>query len=149
MDDLEKIKNESSFAIAISGVVQNNNAVVIGGEGSVQVRLQGVEPDFPIARDWKINSGYFFDDEDLYLRSAVAVLGRTTAKNLFGSAENALAAQIRIGSVYFTVIGILENKGADFEGRDQDDIVIVPMSTAMTRLYNSPYINMIVIAEGA
>jgi len=72
-------------------------------------------------------------------------LGRTTAKNLFGNAENALSQQIRIGSVYFTVIGLLENKGADFDGRDQDDIVIIPMSTAMSRLYNSPYVNTIVI----
>jgi putative ABC transport system permease protein len=144
-DDLEKLKNESSFAIAISGVVQINNANVIGGEGSVQVRLQGVEPGFQTARNWNVNAGYFFDDEDLSLRSAVAVLGRTTAKNLFSSAENALSRQIRIGTVYFTVIGLLENKGADFEGRDQDDIVIVPIDTAMTRLNNSPYINMIVM----
>jgi len=144
-DDLEKIKSESSFAVAISGIVQNNNANVIGGDGSVQVRVQGVEPDFQLARNWNVDAGYFFDEEDLSFRNAVAVLGRTTAKKLFGNAENALSQQIRIGTVYFTVIGLLENKGADFEGRDQDEIVIVPMSTAMTRLNNSPYINMIVM----
>jgi len=144
-EDLEKIKNESGYAIAVSGVLQNNEANVIGGEGSVQVRLQGVEPAFLTARNRNVDAGYFFDDDDLSLRSAVAVLGRTTAKNLFGSAENALSQQIRIGTVYFTVIGLLEIKGADFEGRDQDDIVIVPLSTAMTRLYNSPYVNMIVM----
>jgi len=144
-DDLEKLKAESSFAIAISGVVQNNEANVIGGEGSVQVRLQGVEPDFQAARNWNVDAGYFFDDEDMSLRSTVAVLGRTTAKDLFGSAEDALSQQIQINTVNFTVIGLLENKGADFEGRDQDEIVIVPMETAMTRLFNSPYINMIVM----
>ena len=145
MDDLEKVKNESSYAVAVSGIVQNNNANVIGGEGSVQVRLQGVEPDFQIARNWNVSAGYFFDEEDVALRSTVAVLGSSTAKTLFGSAERAVTQQIRIGTVYFTVIGLLENKGADFEGRDQDEVVIVPMSTAMTRLYNSPYINMIVM----
>jgi putative ABC transport system permease protein len=144
-EDLEKIKNESSFAVAVSGVVQDNEANVFGGEGSAQVRLQGVEPDFLTVRNRNVNAGYFFDEEDLSLCSAVAVLGRTTARNLFGSAEDALSRQIRIGNVYFTVIGLLENKGADFEGRDQDDIVVVPMSTAMTRLYNSPYVNMIVM----
>jgi putative ABC transport system permease protein len=144
-EDLEKLKDESTFAAAIAGVVQNN-ANVIGGDGSVQVRLQGVEPDFLIARNWNVNAGYFFEEEDLALRSAVAVLGRTTAKNLFGDAERALAQQIRIGTVYFTVIGLLESKGADMDGRDQDDIVIVPMDTAMTRLNNSPYVNFIVIS---
>ncbi|MDR2596188.1 MAG: ABC transporter permease [Treponema sp.] len=145
-DDLEKLKAESSFAIVISGIVQNNNANVIGGTGSAQVRLQGVEPDFQTARNWNVNAGYFIGDDDLSLRNAVAVLGRTTAKNLFGNAENALSQQIRIGTVYFTVIGLLENKGADFEGRDHDDIVIVPLDTAMTRLNNSPYINMIIMS---
>jgi len=144
-EDLEKIKNESGYAIAVSGVFQNNEANVIGGEGSVQVRLQGVEPEFQTARNWNVDAGYFFDDEDLSLRSTVAVLGRTTAKNLFGNAEDALSQQIRIGTVYFTVIGLFEIKGSDFEGRDQDDIVVIPMSTAMTRLYNSPYVNMIVM----
>jgi len=144
-EDLEKIKNESSYAIAISGIFQNNETNVFGGEGSVQVRLQGVEPDFQIARNWNVDAGYFFDDEDLKNRSLVAVLGRTTAKKLFGNAEDALSQQIRINTVYFTVVGLLESKGADFEGRDQDDIVIIPMETAMTRLFNSTYINMIVM----
>jgi len=145
-EDLEKLKDESTFAAAISGVVQNNNANVIGGDGSVQVRLQGVEPGFLIARNWSVNAGYFFEEEDLILRNTVAVLGRTTAKNLFVDAERALNQQIRIGTVYFTVIGLLESKGSDIDGRDQDDIVLVPMDTAMTRLNNSPYVNQILIS---
>jgi putative ABC transport system permease protein len=119
---------------------------VIGGEGNVQVRIQGVEPDLLKARNWNVNAGYFFDDEDLSLRSTVAVMGRTTAKNLFGNAEDALSQQIQIDTVYFTVIGLLEIKGADFEGRDQDEIIIVPMDTAMARLNNSPYFNLIVMS---
>ena len=145
-NDLQKIKNESSFAAAVSGIVQNSNANIIGGEGNVQVRLQGVEPDFLIARNWNVSSGYFIDDEDMSLRSTVAVLGSTTAKNLFGDADRAISQQIRIGTIYFTVIGVLESKGADLDGRDQDDIVIVPMDTAMTRINNSPYVNMILMS---
>jgi len=145
-EDLEKLKDESSFAAAISGVVQNNNANVIGGDGSVQVRLQGVEPGFLIARNWSVNSGYFFEEEDLALRNTVAVLGRTTAKNLFNDADIALPQQIRIGTVYFTVIGLLASKGADMDGRDQDDIVLIPMDTAMTRINNSPFVNFVVMS---
>jgi len=144
-DDLEKLKNETSYAAAISGVSQSN-VNVIAGDGSVQVRLQGVEPDFQIARNWKIDLGLFFEEGDLTSRNTVAVLGRTTAKNLFGDADTALDQQIRIGTVYFTVIGLLEAKGADLDGRDLDDIVMVPLDTAMTRLTNSLYMNNIFIS---
>ncbi|MDR2701368.1 MAG: ABC transporter permease [Spirochaetaceae bacterium] len=143
--DIQKLQDESSFAAAISGVV-NSNASVSGGEGNIQVSVMGVEPDFSLARNYKVNAGFFFDDEDMMLRNRVAVLGRTAAKNLFGDADSALSQQIRIGTTYFNVIGLLESKGASFGGSDQDDIVLVPLDTAMTRLNNSRNINMIVMS---
>jgi len=143
--DIQKLRDESTFTAAVSGVV-NSNANVTAGEGSAQVQIMGVEPDFSIARNYRINAGAFFDDEDMRLRNRVAVLGRTTAKNLFGDADRALSGQIRIGTVYFTVIGLLESKGAGFGGNDQDDVVMVPLDTAMTRLNNSRNINMIVMS---
>jgi len=144
-NDVQKLKQESSFASAISGAVMINSNV-IGNEGNARVQVMGVEPDFIIARNYNVNAGIFFDDEDLRTRSMVAVLGRTTAANLFGNAENALNQRIRIGTVYFTVIGLLESKGAGIDGNDQDDIVMIPLDTAMTRLNNSPHIDMIVMS---
>ena len=143
--DVQKLRDESSYATAISGVVTTNSNVT-GGEGNVQVSVQGVEPDYSIARNYRVNAGVFFDEEDMTYRSRVAVLGRTTAKNLFGDADNAMAQQIRIGTTYFTVIGLLESKGASLGGSDQDDIVLVPLDTAMTRLMNSQNINMIALS---
>jgi putative ABC transport system permease protein len=143
--DIQKLRDESSFATAISGVAQSS-ANVTGSQGNAQVSIQGVEPDFFIARNWKIEQGFFFDEEDMMLRNRVAVLGQTTARNLFGEVNYALAEQIRIGTNYFTVIGILESKGAGFGGNDQDDIVIVPMDTAITRLANSRNIGQIVMS---
>ncbi|MCL1932070.1 MAG: ABC transporter permease, partial [Treponema sp.] len=105
----------------------------------------GVDPDYAIARNQKVNAGNFFDDEDMLYRNRVAVLGRTTAKDLFGDADNALNQQIRIGTIYFTVIGLLESRGASF-GNDQDDIVMVPLDTAMTRLNNSRDIGTIIMS---
>jgi len=143
--DIQKLREESSFAAAISGVVMSN-ANVTGSEGNASVSIQGVEPDFVTARNWKVDAGFFFDDEDMVLRSRTAVLGRTTAKNLFGNAEYALGQQIRIGTNYFYVIGLLESKGASFGGNDQDDVVMIPLDTALTRLSNSRNINMIVMS---
>ena len=145
-EDLEKLREEAIFAAAISGIVQINNANVSGGEGNIQVRLQGVEPDFLKVRNWKVDSGYFFDKEDLASRNTVAVLGRTTAANLFSEAERALSQQIRIGNIYFTIIGLLEIRGADIDGRDIDDLILVPLDTAMTRINNTQYVNNIILS---
>ncbi|MDR1837726.1 MAG: ABC transporter permease [Treponema sp.] len=144
--DIEKLRNESNFASAISGIVQSNANVVGGNGNNAQISVQGVEPGFFAARSWDIGSGFLFDDEDMFLRSRVAVIGSTTAKNLFGDTEEALEGQIRIGTVYFTVIGVLEAKGAGFGGNDQDDIVVIPLDTAMVRLGNARNINTIVIS---
>jgi putative ABC transport system permease protein len=143
--DIQKLKDESSFAAAVSGIIQSS-ANVTGSEGNAQVSVQGVEPDFIVARNWKVAAGMFFDEEDLTLRSSVAVLGRTAAKNLFGDADSALGQQIRIGTNYFTVIGLMDAKGAGMGGNDQDDVILVPLDTAMTRLNNSRSINMIVMS---
>ena len=144
-NDIKKLRDESSFAAAVSGVVQSN-VNVTGSLGNAQVSVQGVEPDFIFARNWTIGQGFFFDDEDMRLRNRVAVLGGTTAKNLFGDANSALGGQIRIGTNYFTVTGILESKGAGLGGNDQDDIIMVPLDTAMTRLANLRSINQIVMS---
>jgi len=143
--DIQKIRDESNFASAVSGVI-NINANAVGTVANAQVSVMGVEPDFMIARNYNVNAGIFFDDDDLRNRNMTAVLGRTTAKNLFGDAESALSQRIRIGTNYLTVIGLLESKGAGIGGNDQDDVVMVPLDTAMTRLNNTQNINMIVIS---
>jgi len=143
--DIQKLREESSFAAAISGVVQSNSNV-FGSLGNTQVQIQGVEPDFFIVRNWILAEGYLFDEEDMALRNRVAVLGSTTARNLFGSSYASLGEQIRIGSTYFIVTGVLQKKGAGFAGNDQDDVIMVPMDTAITRLANSRNIGQIVIS---
>jgi putative ABC transport system permease protein len=142
---VQKLKDESSYAAAVSGVAQGSfNAV--GSQGNASVSVQGVEPDYFAARNWNVDEGDLFEEEDLRSRNRVAVLGRTTAKNLFGAANQALGEQVRIGTVYFTVIGLLEAKGAGMNGQDQDDIIMVPLDTAMTRLSSTQNINSIVVS---
>jgi len=144
-NDIDKLRYESSFTAAISGVI-NTSANVAGTEGNAQILIRGVEPDYYFARNYRLAMGYFFDNEDMRTRNMVAVLGPTAARNLFGFAENSLYQQIRIGNTFFTVIGLLESKGAGFGGQDQDDIILVPLDTAMTRLTNSRHVNMIVMS---
>jgi putative ABC transport system permease protein len=135
--ELQKLKDETSFTAAISGRVEPYLDVV-GPEGNTQLTVLGVEPDYIKARNWKISAGVFFDEDDLLERNRVAVLGSNTAKTLFKDAENALSGQIRMANIYFTVIGLLESKGGD-----SDDVIMVPLDTAMTRLSNSRDIHVI------
>jgi putative ABC transport system permease protein len=137
-----KIKAETSYAPAVSGVTQRS-FTVIGSEGNASVQVMGVEPEYLIIRNWNVEPGYFFADEDLQSRNRVAVLGVTTAANLFGGTAEALGQQIRIGTNHFTVIGILEKKGAGGSGNDQDDVIMIPLDTALYRLNNSKNINSI------
>ncbi|HCC37203.1 MAG TPA: multidrug ABC transporter substrate-binding protein [Treponema sp.] len=144
-NDVNKVREESSFAAAVSGVVQSS-ANVFGSEGNTSVTVQGVEPEYIIARNWNVDAGIFFDMDDCVMRNTLAVLGRTTAESLFGDAESAIGQQIRINANYFTVTGLLERKGAGMGGNDQDEIIMIPLDTAMARLNNTRNINMIVMS---
>ncbi|MDR3145023.1 MAG: ABC transporter permease [Treponema sp.] len=165
--DAAKLKAEASYAMAVSGIVQRSFTVV-GSGGSASVQVMGVEPAYLVVRNWDVAEGICFSDEDLAARNRVAVLGATTAASLFGATDAAggvdgvtvgaigaagdgggkaaLGQQLRIGTNHFTVIGILAKKGAGPNGSDQDDIVMVPLDTALTRLTNSRNINTIVMS---
>ncbi|MDR3162194.1 MAG: ABC transporter permease, partial [Spirochaetaceae bacterium] len=145
--DAEKLRAEASYALAVSGFIQRN-FTVSGAEGSASIQVMGVEPGYLITRNWEVEEGIFFDEEDLRARNRVAVLGRSSAASLFGlsSAAEALGRQIRIGTNYFTVIGILAEKGAGPGGNDQDDVIMVPLDTALTRLVNSRNLNAIAMS---
>jgi putative ABC transport system permease protein len=133
--DLQKIKAESGYARAISGAM-GRTVTAVGLEGSASVQVMGLEPDFLIIRNWELAQGSFFGEEDLSARNRVAVLGQTTAANLYGGGSQALGQQLRLGNNHFTVIGILEKRGLA-GSQDQDDIIMVPLDTAMYRLGNS------------
>ncbi|MDR2742333.1 MAG: ABC transporter permease [Treponema sp.] len=143
--EAEKVKAETSYAPAVSGVTQRSFTVV-GPQGNASVQVMGVEPEYLTIRNWNIGSGYFFAYEDLRERNRVAVLGVTSAANLFGGTAGVLGQQIRIGSNHFTVIGILEKKGAGGNGNDQDDVVMIPLDTALYRLNNSQNISSIAMS---
>jgi putative ABC transport system permease protein len=145
--DAAKLAAEASYSAAVSGLSQRNYTV-IGPQGSASVQVMGVEPGYLTIRNWNIEEGSFFGEEDLRQRNRIAVLGLTAADSLFGSnnAGEVIGQQIRIGTNHFTVTGILEKKGAGGFGNDQDDVIMVPLDTALYRLSNSSYINSIAIS---
>jgi putative ABC transport system permease protein len=142
--DARKVGAEASYAMAVSGVTQRS-FTVSGGGNAWSVTVMGVEPGYPAIRSWKPEAGIFFEEGDLASRNRVAVLGATTAAQLFGE-ENAVGQQLRIGTNNFSVIGLLEKKGAGGGGQDQDDVIMIPLDTFLTRLSNSQNINNIAVS---
>jgi putative ABC transport system permease protein len=142
--DLEKLKEESSYTAAISGVTQRSMTAV-GNAGTASITVMGVEPDYLIIKNRSVGEGAMFGDEDSVSRNRVAVIGTTSAKSLFGSAEGAVGQQIRISSHQFTVIGLLTSTGS-VNGQDSDDVIWVPMETAMTRLLNTRNVGQIAMS---
>ncbi len=143
-EDSEKLKNETSYIKAISGIRQRT-FTIIGGDSSWSTTVMGVEPDYPIIRNWNIEDGNFFGEEDLNLRSKAAVLGATVASELF-EGRDPIGQSIRIGTNHFKIIGVLEKKGVGGMGNDQDDVVMVPLDTALTRLSQTRTLNSIALS---
>ena len=116
--------------------------MVVGGSGYYSTTVMGVEPDYLTIKQWGVASGDFFTEKDLASRSKVAVLGLTVAQELFGN-EDPVGKKIRIQTTPFTVIGLLGSKGSTSMGDDQDDVVMVPLDTALTRLQKDRYLKAI------
>jgi putative ABC transport system permease protein len=142
--DVAKIRAEASLVKAISGI-ERGTFDVVGGTGDWSTSVMGVEPDYFVIKSWLVATGEFFDTQDLASRSKVAVIGKTVAKELFGSGDP-LGSSIRIGTTPFTVIGVLAEKGATGMGDDQDDVIMVPLDTALARLSKNRKLNMIAIS---
>jgi putative ABC transport system permease protein len=130
--DAEKLKRESLLLSAVSPVVFTR-AQVIGGAGNWRTMVNGVATDYFIIRDWALQSGSAFTESDVRAMRKVAVLGSTVAESLFPDGD-ALGQQVQLRNVPFTVAGILTPKGQTAGGADQDDVVIVPYTTAQNRL---------------
>ena len=91
-----------------------------------------MSPTYPVIRNWPLAQGVFFTERDIKTRNKVAVLGKTLVDELF-SGQSPLGARIRVGNVPLRVIGVLSEKGATANGNDQDDILLVPSTTAYYR----------------
>ncbi|HEX8944398.1 MAG TPA: ABC transporter permease [Gemmatimonadaceae bacterium] len=142
--DAEKLKREGTMLSAVSPVVSTRTQV-IGGSGNWRTLINGVSTDFLTIRDWSVTSGAFFDDADVKAGRKIAVIGATVANNLFAGTDP-VGAQIQIGHVPFTVTGVLAAKGQNAGGQDQDDVILMPYSTAQNRLSGNVRIGQILVS---
>ncbi len=147
VEDAERLKRDATLLAGVSPVVSTRSQV-IGGGGNWRTQVQGVSTDFPAIRDWSVSSGELFGEADVRGSRKVALLGKTVADNLFPGSDP-VGAQIQIGRVPFTVVGVLAGKGQNAGGQDQDDVVLMPYTTAQTRLSGNVRIGQIIASAAS
>ena len=141
VDDVDAIKREATQLAGVSPVIVTRTQIV-GGTGNWRAEVNGVSTDFFSIRDWGTSSGDLFTDEDVRTKRTVVLLGATVAKNLWPDSDP-VGQEIRLGKTPFTVAGVLAPKGQTASGTDQDDVVLVPYTTAQTRLNGFSFLGQI------
>jgi len=116
---------------------------VVYGDQNWSTVAQGATPSFEKVRSWSVSAGSFITERDEESASRVAVLGQTVVDHLFGLGEDPVGASIRIKDKPFRVIGVLEPKGQTGWGQDQDDLVLMPFSTAERRVLGTQFIGTV------
>ncbi len=131
--DAEAIERECPAVKRVTYSVYRNTQIV-SGKTNWGTTVNGTTPDYLVVRNWRLKEGEFITAYHLKSAANVAVLGSSVAENLFESWEEIIGQKIRINNFPFRIIGVLEPKGRTPGGRDQDDAVFVPYSTAMRKL---------------
>jgi putative ABC transport system permease protein len=133
--DAIAIQNEVPTVIAAVPIVRGNGQIIYGNQNWA-TSIEGVTPEYREAREWDVSAGRWFTTDEVRRGAKVVVLGATVARNLFPG-QNPIGQTVRLVKVPLTVVGVLEPKGESLRGSDQDDIVMVPVTTAKSRLIRS------------
>ncbi len=139
LKDYETLKEQSKYLAAISPSV-NASGQFINGNNNTPSTIYGIAPDYMEIRQQKIADGEMFTDEDIRSSAKVCVIGKTVADNLFTNGEDPIGKVIRYNKIPFRVVGVLESKGYNSFGMDQDDVVFAPYTTVMKRILSVTYL---------
>jgi len=136
VDDAQSIQELPLVAAAAPSAP--GTAQLVYGSNNWSTQVIGTTPSYLTVRDWRLASGIPFTDSDIRSATRVALLGQTVAQNLFGD-EDPVDKTIRIKNSPYVVLGVLAAKGQSLDGRDQDDTVLVPVTTAQRKLFGSQF----------
>ena len=143
LEDVERLKRDATLVQAVSPMVRSG-AQLIGGSGNWNTSVWGVSEQYLEIRDWTLSSGEFFSSADIRAQNKSCVVGQTIVKNLFAG-DDPVGQQLRVRNVPFRIIGVLQERGQSSFGMDQDDLIIAPYSTVMTRLSGHAHVNQILV----
>ena len=146
-DDAFAIRREISHYVSSVTPIVRASGQVIYQENNWSTSVQGCSVGFLDVRNWHLSQGIFFDESQERMGKRVCILGQTVADNLFGE-QDPVGKTIRIKNMPFKVLGVMEKKGSNNFGQDQDDIILAPYTTVKRVLQNSIFnnVNMIFVS---
>ncbi|MBU2904548.1 MULTISPECIES: ABC transporter permease [Arenibacter] len=143
LNDYKAIKQQADLLTYITPVV-NGGGQVINGSNNWPSTIYGVNPDYLNIKMIDLQSGSMFTDAEVQSASKVVLIGQTVVDNVFPDGEDPVGKMIRFNSIPFKVIGVLEEKGENTFGQDQDDVVIAPYTTVQKRILAIDHLNQVI-----
>ena len=142
VEDADAIKKQAGYVTSVSPAV-NANGQAINGSLNWPTSMQGVSPEYLSIRDWKLKDGISFTQSDVNSAAKVCLVGQTVVDNIFTNGEDPVGKIIRFNKIPIKIIGVLEEKGENTFGQDQDDIILAPYTTVQKRMLAIPYVQTI------
>ena len=133
LEDYQNIVDETRYVAAVSPSV-NSSGQVIYGANNAPTTIYGISPDYMEIRRYKVEDGEMFSDQDIAVAAKVCVVGKTVVDNLFPDGENPVGKVIRFQKLPFKIVGVLESKGYNSMGMDQDDLILAPYTTIQKKV---------------
>ncbi len=143
IEDFEAIREKCKYVNYVSPAVNASGQAVFGANNT-PTSAYGVNQDYLDIRSYKVEDGDIFSEQDIKTAAKVCLIGKTVADELFTNGENPVGKIIRFGSIPFRVVGVLESKGTNSMGMDQDDVMLVPYTTVMKRIQAVNYLQEII-----
>ena len=143
MTDYLALRNEAKLLKYVTPVVSGKGQAIVGASNG-PTSIYGVNTEYLPIREWAVEEGSMFGQDEIDNLSKVAVIGRTIQKNLFPEGDSPIGQTIRFKNIPFKIIGILAAKGESNFGQDQDDIIIAPYTTVQKRVLAQTYLQSIV-----
>jgi len=146
MEDADAIRRNLRHTIKQVAPASRGSATVKMGNQNTQTSIVGTAPGYETVNNTGVSSGRFLSDDDVRGRLKVAVVGLTVVENLLGSRNaDPIGKDIEINRIRFRIVGVLLSKGSAAFGQDQDDMVVIPISTALRRVFNRTFLSNIYI----
>lgn len=139
LTDYETLREQAKYLSAISPSV-NASGQFINGNNNTPSTLYGISPDYLTIRQLKIEDGEMFTENDVKTNAKVCVVGKTVVDNLFPNGESPVGKVIRFNTIPLRIVGVLESKGYNSLGMDQDDVVLAPYTCVMKRVLAVTYL---------
>jgi len=143
VEDMLAIRNEIIGAVNVSPQISDRNQVLANGL-NWNTQIQGVDVPYLDIRTWPMGDGAMFSDADVRSAAKVCVIGKTVADQLF-QGDDPIGKTLRIRNLPFKVVGVLQSKGFNFFGQDQDDVIMIPYTSHLKRIARRPNLNQILI----